>query len=51
MAKSERFLAAAKVRRVAIIPLSGAKVQKLVNDALSVSPKMVAKAKKALGYK
>ncbi len=51
MVKDSRFLASAKKRRIAIIPLEGEKVQKLINKTLSVSPALVARVKKALKRK
>lgn len=51
MVKDPRFLASAKKRRIVIVPLSGEKVQELINKTINVSPELVARVKKALGRK
>ena len=51
MVKDPAFLASAKKRRIAIVPLAGEKVQVLIEKTVNVSPSLVARAKKALGYK
>lgn len=51
MVKSPAFLASAKKRRIAIVPLTGEKVQELINKTINISPALVKRAQKALGYK
>ncbi len=51
MVKDPGFLASAKKRKIAIIPLAGEKVQALIEKTVNVSPALVKRAKKALGYK
>ena len=42
------FIASAKKRRLQVTPLTGAQVQKIVNDALKVSPDTVKRARKLI---
>ncbi len=51
MVKSKAFLASAKKRGIAILPLEGEKVQELINQTINVPPALVARVKKALGRK
>ncbi len=49
--KDAAFLADAKKRRAPVAPISGAELTQIVNDGLKVSPELVAKMKKAFGFK
>jgi len=51
MVESPAFLAAAKKRGIAIVPMTGEKVQERIVKTINIPPALVKRAQKALGYK